>query len=948
MFYNEPMSTAQPINFQIETLTTTAFVFASDNPFVQSLIQLFQRRNCQVHLNPNLNSFNQEADYALFLADHYFQATTFTHFLEQFPKTKVFLILPPSKLDYEPPTSSNLTTIYLGEIYDCHFLNPDLAPYLYQFISLLNQPQPTITLPGDGLFSIFPLSQADAIKGLDQIIFNPYLGHKQILLQSLHDISLLSLAHKLKSLASTPINLRFDPQLPPLYSLPPSNVIPFQQLAKFIESNSLQDNLSCLIKAKLLPSPSSTTLHSHQKNETTLSPSSYSSQQTSRQQPPQSSRPRLKPLFPTPKPKSLEEIKQEVKFVKLKSTSQQSSKPSFLKRHSRFFKRFFRFFFLGFFVYLLTLILALTTLFFSGKNIFSHLRQFQSPSKTTLTLSQTSLRYLSFNLHCFASFPFLNHSTSLQQLDLLTQLSLNPGMSLLYQTESVLPKLRLMSQHILGQTTIDFSSNLSDLVQSLDFLYSDLSLLTLKLPDKLSSLFPQNLRILYQKNIPQLHQLRQQLFILKTIAPSLTSILGGQDESRKYLVLLQNNTELRPTGGFIGSFAIVEFDNAQLFNFQVFDVYQADGQLKGHVEPPEPIKKYLGEANWYLRDSNWDPSFPVSATRAEWFARKTIKQDFDGVIAINLNFVQSLLRYLGPIELPDYNETITADNLFERAEYHSEIGFFPGSTQKKDFLATLTNQLFNYLKTSASNKDLVHLLLATLQSLNSHDILIYLNDSDQNSIIDLLGWSGRLQSPQCPFGQSPSHCLQDYLYIVDANLGVNKANYFLRRAINLQVNITKQLSLTHQLKITYTNTATSTEWPAGTYKNYQRLYLPYDAQIESVLIDNNPLNLDNISTERVGGKTVIGYLVEVPINRTVQVTVNYYLKTPLPSSTLTYSLYWQRQPGTNFDPLTITLHYPLFLHPETISPKAELSPQQLNFELISSQDRRISVQFTQQ
>ncbi|MCD6225716.1 DUF4012 domain-containing protein, partial [bacterium] len=110
------------------------------------------------------------------------------------------------------------------------------------------------------------------------------------------------------------------------------------------------------------------------------------------------------------------------------------------------------------------------------------------------------------------------------------------------------------------------------------------------------------------------------------IAPFL-DWLTGREQPRRFLVLLQNNMELRPTGGFIGSLAVLQFTDGQLIDFKVNDVYQADGQLKGHVEPPAPIKNILGEGGWYLRDSNWSPDFPVSAQRAAWFYRKETGQE---------------------------------------------------------------------------------------------------------------------------------------------------------------------------------------------------------------------------------------------------------------------------------------------------------------------------------
>jgi len=74
--------------------------------------------------------------------------------------------------------------------------------------------------------------------------------------------------------------------------------------------------------------------------------------------------------------------------------------------------------------------------------------------------------------------------------------------------------------------------------------------------------------------------------------------------------------ELRPTGGFIGSFGLLNFENGKLGNLNVNDIYAIDGQLKGHVAPPDELLHFLGQPNWYMRDSNWSPDFPISAERA--------------------------------------------------------------------------------------------------------------------------------------------------------------------------------------------------------------------------------------------------------------------------------------------------------------------------------------------
>jgi len=86
---------------------------------------------------------------------------------------------------------------------------------------------------------------------------------------------------------------------------------------------------------------------------------------------------------------------------------------------------------------------------------------------------------------------------------------------------------------------------------------------------------------------------REQLLEFSNITKNLPDILGEGSE-KKYLILFQNNMELRPTGGFIGSFAIAQVEGGGLQNLNIWDVFSADGQLKGHIEPPSPIKKQIG------------------------------------------------------------------------------------------------------------------------------------------------------------------------------------------------------------------------------------------------------------------------------------------------------------------------------------------------------------------
>ena len=160
----------------------------------------------------------------------------------------------------------------------------------------------------------------------------------------------------------------------------------------------------------------------------------------------------------------------------------------------------------------------------------------------------------------------------------------------------------------------------------------------------------------------------------------------GFNGSKTYLVLFQNNMELRPGGGFIGSYAILNLSKGKIGSFKIYDVYDADGQLKGHVEPPYPIRRYLPSIHWYLRDSNFNVDFSKGAVASAVFLNSEMQQAVDGVIGVDLSFVKNLLSVVGPVEVADYNQTVNADNFFQVAKAHAEDNFFPGSTQKKDFL----------------------------------------------------------------------------------------------------------------------------------------------------------------------------------------------------------------------------------------------------------------------
>lgn len=440
-----------------------------------------------------------------------------------------------------------------------------------------------------------------------------------------------------------------------------------------------------------------------------------------------------------------------------------------------------------------------------------------------------------------------------------------------------------------------------------------------------------------------LPQIREMLLQAQKGIEVLPQVIG-LNQRQTYLVLLQNNHELRPTGGFIGSFALLTFEQGRLLDFTVEDVYWADGQLKGHVEPPAALKKYLGEAGWYLRDANWDPDFPLSAQKISWFLEKEIDRRVDGVWGINLFLVQDILALTGDLSLPDYPEKINSDNLFERAEYYAEVGFFPGSTQKQDFLGCLARALYEKLINS-SDEAFLRLIQALFKSLQSKDLVFYFTDPSVAQTVADLGWDGGIKQIDCLDSESkPGFCLADYLMIVEANVGVNKVNYFIRRDLAHQVWIDPGGGIKETLVLKYENQSPAATFPGGDYKNYLRLLVPQGAILEEITFDQKPIDLEKVDFTVSKGKTVFGFLVEVAMQGKKEVKITYRLaeKLNLAEKNL-YLFFLQRQPGTKKENFALRISPPVDRVILSASPQATVEAENYLFNPLFDQDLAFEV-----
>ncbi len=414
----------------------------------------------------------------------------------------------------------------------------------------------------------------------------------------------------------------------------------------------------------------------------------------------------------------------------------------------------------------------------------------------------------------------------------------------------------------------------------------------------------QTLPVSLQKQLltDKIEELSKYIDASVVVFPRLPTILGAEGK-KTYLVLFQNNMELRPTGGFIGSFALVTFQSGKLADITVHDVYTADGQLKGHIEPPTPIRDYLGEANWWLRDSNWNPDFSISAQRAEWFLEKEMDRKVDGVIGIDLEVAKSILEQTGPVQLTDINETIDYKNMYDKIQYEVESDFFPGSQRKANILISLTKALLSKL-TQIQGDNSAKLAQEVFTNLKQKHLQIYLHDGESQKGIVKAGWAGELKTTKC----LQKNCQNLLVAVNEANVGVNKANYFIERNMQLATKV-EGTTIKNSLYVNIINNAVPALGLKGKYKTYVRVFSNTGSHFTSIEVkETGGSKFPNIEVEAAANYDSAGTLVEIEPGQTQSLIFEW--TTPADFDFVSpgqLNVNWKNQAGLSPSPISVSL-----------------------------------------
>jgi hypothetical protein len=387
----------------------------------------------------------------------------------------------------------------------------------------------------------------------------------------------------------------------------------------------------------------------------------------------------------------------------------------------------------------------------------------------------------------------------------------------------------------------------------------------------------------------------------------LLPVIGGYPDSSDFLVLLQNNHELRPTGGFIGTYGVLKTNNGDIVDFNTHDIYHIDMPVKDKINevPPLPLRQYLGVDKWYMRDSNWSPDWPTSAQKIEWFFHKENNllpeheeaksnvEYFDGVIGITPEFIISLLKISGPIFVD--GEKYDENNFMDILQYKVERGYIQLGTpewKRKEVIGEIVKQLKIELLNLSSSR-WAEIVSAISDNFYKKEILVYVKDGQLQETIKNMGWSGEIAEAK-----------SDYFMVVDANMASFKTDASISRNIKYELEDTEE-GLMANIKISYSHFG-EFDYRTTRYNSYTRVYVPFG----SIPVDSFGVSKGVISVGEEFSKTYFGAFISVEPGEVGHLSFRYklpdYVRRTIEENN--YELYVQKQPGNSIESLVIDLN----------------------------------------
>ncbi len=382
------------------------------------------------------------------------------------------------------------------------------------------------------------------------------------------------------------------------------------------------------------------------------------------------------------------------------------------------------------------------------------------------------------------------------------------------------------------------------------------------------------------------------------------------NQDQKIIIVFQNSDEIRATGGFMGSYTVLDIVDGKVLEIVTEDIYDADGQFEGFIEAPSGVKEYLSDGKGLrLPNANWNPDFPTSAEQILQFFAFGNKKNVTTLVAVNPDYAKLILSITGSITLNDYNTIVNKDNVTEVLRSRRS-SFFPGSTEKKHLLA----QLLTQVQIKISNLDVkskINILQESINQFSYNNIQLYSNVDEIDEIISKYRFRQELEYKENA----------DYLFIVESNVGINKANKNINRDVlidknnnetlitvnfknnNFSPTISNLTGLIDEDVINIDKSSNGNEANHLGYVNYQRIFIKPEQSLD--FIKYNDIQISDwhegiIKNSKNEEFKEIGFIVTLKEQESSKLEIK--LKNPQSDEN---QIYIQKQPGLPATPYTI-------------------------------------------
>lgn len=381
----------------------------------------------------------------------------------------------------------------------------------------------------------------------------------------------------------------------------------------------------------------------------------------------------------------------------------------------------------------------------------------------------------------------------------------------------------------------------------------------------------------------------------KPLVKVLPSLLG-ETEEKKYLVIFQNDKELRATGGFITAYAIFRVDKGVIKLNKSEDIYALDDSIPNKSKAPAPILRYLPKVyTLNLRDSNLSPDFVKSMeTFREMYERSSKEEKIDGIIALDTSVLVSTVHIL--------DDTVTAGGItfntkndprcdcpqviYELEDNISRpVNFI--KADRKGLLGQLLSAIMTKALSSSPKLYWGPLFQSFLGQADQKHVLFYLYNEDAQKGLESLNAAGRIKDFE-----------GDYLHINEVSFSGAKVNIFLEQEVENSYEI-KDGVITKTVTMKYKNPHPPSDCNLergalclnAEYRDWFRIYVPKGSE----LVESKGSQVKITTSEDLGKTVFEGFLTVRPKGAS---TFKITYKLPFKVKGGSLPLLIQKQPGT--------------------------------------------------